>query len=108
MLTKKKSADSAFFTTTRKGAIVSEDLPSKIKVYFCCPRITTTVYIKSWWTYTLKEEIFAGRNFADFAVFAKIREIKFPRKFLKSGVREIFQNWAFAKLKVINVYIEIP
>ena len=27
-----KSADSAFFTTTRKGAIFSEDLPSKIKI----------------------------------------------------------------------------
>ena len=34
--------------------------------------------------YTLKEEIFV-----DFAVFAKIREIKFSRKFSKSGVREI-------------------
>ena len=33
---------------------------------------------------TLKEE-----NFADFAVFAKIRKIKFPQKFSKSGIREI-------------------
>ena len=27
--------------------------------------------------------------FADFAVFAKIREIKFPRNFSKSAIREI-------------------
>ena len=57
----------------------------------------------------LKEDIFA-----DFAVFAKIREIKFPRKFSKSGVREllnsreIFHNWVSAKLKIINVNIELP
>ena len=39
--------------------------------------------------YTLKEEIFA-----DFAVFAKIREI--------------FQNRTSPKLKIINVNIEMP
>ena len=43
------------------------------------------------WHY-LKEEIFA-----DFAVFAKICEIKFPRKFSKSGVREIKFPRKFSK-----------
>ena len=35
---------------------------------------------------TIREEIFA-----DFEVFAKKREIKFPRKFKKSAIREIFE-----------------
>ena len=41
----KKSADSAFFTTTRKEAIFSGSLTVEKKVYFCCPPITTVCVI---------------------------------------------------------------
>ena len=53
--------------------------------------------------YTLKEDIFAEENFADFAVFAKIREIKFLRKFSKSGVREIKFPRNFPKLGIREI-----
>ena len=48
--------------------------------------------------YTLKEE-----NFADFTVFAKIRKIKFPQKFSKSGVLKIKLPQNFPKLGIREI-----
>ena len=47
------------------------------------------VPIKLWYRYTLKVEIFAGRNFRDFASFLGFCESLYPRNRTFIGVREI-------------------